>query len=65
MEIQTWLSHHYKFISVKNITILSVSSDVLLRAFHEVAKQQTSWKARNKSSEETESRVIFSAEMNL
>ena len=27
MEIQTWLSCHNKFISAKNITILSIMSD--------------------------------------
>ena len=40
METQTWLSRHYKFISVANITILSVSSDDFLYAFLEVAEQQ-------------------------
>ena len=40
METQTWLSHHYKFISVKNINILSVSSNDFLHAFLEVAEQQ-------------------------
>ena len=40
METQTWLSRHYKFISAENITILSVSSDDFLLAFHEVAEQQ-------------------------
>ena len=30
METQTWLSCHNKFISVKNIIILSVSSDEFL-----------------------------------
>ena len=39
MEIQTWLSCHYKFISVENITILSVSSDDFLYALLEVAEQ--------------------------
>ena len=33
METQTWLSCHYKFISVENITILSVLSDDFLYAF--------------------------------
>ena len=72
MEIQTWLRRHYKFISAENITILSVSSDDFLHAFLEVAEQQmwnysptTSRKARKKSSDETESIVIFSAEINL
>ena len=32
MEIQTRLSRHNKFISVENITILSVSSDDYLHA---------------------------------
>ena len=40
METHTWLSHHYKFISVENITILSVSSDDFLHAFLEVAELQ-------------------------
>ena len=40
MEIQTWLSRHYKFISAENITILSVSSDDFLHAFLKVAEQQ-------------------------
>ena len=40
METQTWLSCHYKFISVENITILSVSSDGFLHAFLEIAEQQ-------------------------
>ena len=39
METQTWLSCHNKFISVENITILSVSSDDLLHAILEVAEQ--------------------------
>ena len=43
METQTWLSCPYKFISVENITILSVSSDDFLHAFLEVAEQQM-WK---------------------
>ena len=30
METQTWLSHHYNFISAENITLLSVSSDDFL-----------------------------------
>ena len=34
METQTWLSCHYKFISVENITKLSVSSDGL--SFHPI-----------------------------
>ena len=40
MYSKTWLSCHYKFISMENITRLSVSSDDFLRAFLEVAKQQ-------------------------
>ena len=40
METQTWLSCHYKIISVENITIHSVSSDDFLHAFLEVAEQQ-------------------------
>ena len=40
METQTWLSCHYKFISVENITILSVSLDDFLHALLEVAEQQ-------------------------
>ena len=40
METQTWLSCHYKFISVENITIFSVSSDDFLHGFLEVAEQQ-------------------------
>ena len=40
METLTWLSCHYKFISVENITIFSVSSDGFLLALLEVAKQQ-------------------------
>ena len=51
METQTWLSCHNKFISAENITILPVSSDDFLHAF--------------KSFDETESIVIFSAEINL
>ena len=43
METQTWLSRHYKFILVENITVLSVSSDDFLHAFLEVAKQQKQW----------------------
>ena len=39
METQTWLSCH-KFISVENITILSVSSANFLHAFLEFAEQQ-------------------------
>ena len=42
METQTWLSCHYKFISVVNIIILSVSSDDFLHAFLKVAEQQIS-----------------------
>ena len=34
------VSRHSKFISAKNITILSVSSDDFLHAFLEVAEQQ-------------------------
>ena len=37
METQAWLSSHYKFISVENITKLSVSSNYFLHAFLEVA----------------------------
>ena len=40
METQTWLSHHYKFISAENNTLFSVSSDDFLYAFLEVAEQQ-------------------------
>ena len=40
METQTWLSCHYKFISVENITLLSISSDDILHALLEVAEQQ-------------------------
>ena len=40
MEIQTWLSCHYKFISVENITILSILSDDFLHALLKVAEQQ-------------------------
>ena len=39
MGTQNWLSRHYKFISVENITIHSVSSDDFLHAFLEVAEQ--------------------------
>ena len=40
METQTRFSHHYKFISAENITIISVSSDDYSHAFLEVAEQQ-------------------------
>ena len=40
METQTLLNRHYKFISVENITIPSVSSDDFLHAFLAVAEQQ-------------------------
>ena len=50
METQTRLSHHNKFISAENITIISVSSDDYLHASLEVA--------------ETESIVIFSPKIN-
>ena len=40
METQTRLSHHNKFISAENITLLSVSSDDFSHAFLEVAEQQ-------------------------
>ena len=40
MEIPAWLSRHYKFISMENITILSVSSDDFLHAFLAVLEQQ-------------------------
>ena len=40
MEIQTWLSCDYKFISAENITIPFVSSDDFLHDFLEVAEQQ-------------------------
>ena len=40
MEIQTWLSRHYEFISAENITIPSVSSDDILQAFLAVVEQQ-------------------------
>ena len=55
METQTRLSRHNKFNSAENITILSVLSDDYLHAFLECKK----------SSDETESIVIFSAEINL
>ena len=42
METQTWLSRHYKFVSAKNIIVLSVSSRDFLHAFLEVAEQQMS-----------------------
>ena len=61
METQSWLSRHYKFILAGNITILSVSSDDFLHAFLKVAEQQ----ARKKSSDETESIVIFPGKINL
>ena len=38
MEIQTWLSRHYKFISAENVTILSILSDDFLHAFLAVAE---------------------------
>ena len=63
METQTWLSRHYKFISAENIPILSVSSDDFLHAFFEGSA--ASRKACKKSSDETESIIIFSAEINL
>ena len=53
METQTWLSCHNKFISAENITIHTVSSDDFLHAILVVA------------ADETESIVIFSAEINL
>ena len=68
METQTWLSCHNRFISAENITLLSVSSDDFLHAILKVEEQQmsaTSTIACKKSSDETESRVIFSAEINL
>ena len=40
METQTWLSCHNRFISVENITILSISSDDFLHALLKVAEQQ-------------------------
>ena len=40
MGTQIWLSRHYRFISVENITILSVSSDDFSHVFLEVAEQQ-------------------------
>ena len=40
METQTWLSCHYKFITVENIIIFSISSDDVLHAILEVAEQQ-------------------------
>ena len=40
MDTQIWLSRHYKFISVENITLLSVSSDDFLHFFLDVAKHQ-------------------------
>ena len=42
METQTYLSRHYKSISVENITILSVLSDNFLHAFLKVEEQQMS-----------------------
>ena len=39
METQTWLIHHYKFISVENITIISVLSDNFLHAFLELQEK--------------------------
>ena len=41
MEIQTWLSRHYKSISAEYITIHSVSSDDFLHAFLEVAEHSS------------------------
>ena len=40
METQIWLSCHYEFISVENITILSAKSEDFLHAFLEVVEQQ-------------------------
>ena len=40
METQTWLIHHYEFISAENISILSVSSDDFLHAVLAGAEQQ-------------------------
>ena len=40
MDIQTWSSRHYTFISAEYITILSVSSDDFLHNFLEVEEQQ-------------------------
>ena len=67
MGTQTWLSCHYKFISAENITILSVSSDDFLDAILEVAEQifLLFCIVCKKSSDETESIIIFSAEVNL
>ena len=59
METETWLTIHNKFMSVENITILSVSSDDFLHALLEVAEEQTSIIACKKSSDETESIVII------
>ena len=61
METQTWLSRHNKFISAENITILSVSSD----DYVDICYSATSREASKESSDETESIVIFSAEINL
>ena len=60
METQTRLCRHNKFISVENITLLSVSSDDYLHASLCDEKEACKW-----SSDETESRVIFSTEINL
>ena len=40
MEIQTWLSRHNKFISVENMTILSVSSGDYSHTFSLVIEKQ-------------------------
>ena len=47
MKFQTWLSCHNKFISVENITILSVSPDDFLHAILEVAGQYNNILCRN------------------
>ena len=60
METQTWLSRHYKFISAENINILSVLSDDFLQIILLFCNFE-----KKKSSDETESIVIFYAEINL
>ena len=62
METQTWLSCHYKFISVENIIILSVSSDIFLQTFLKIAALR---KGCKKSSDETKSIEILSANIDL
>ena len=66
METQNCLSRHYKFISEENITILSVSSDDYLHtSLWSHSSNCDVREACKKSSDETESIVIFSAEINL